>query len=132
PVITVEEKELLAPQHAGESLTHHLSLIFAHRWRRDRFVKLIGFTDPVSEHFIKLFSEGFALLVWRTLGEPEANHFGLTSIDLDSVVRRNLGALLGRVHRAVFALHHAVVDAVFDEGALVLLPREKPLVVRFV
>ena len=47
-------------------------------------------------------------------------------------MRRDLGALLFGVHRALIALHHAVVDAVLDVGALVLLPGEKPLVVRFV
>ena len=78
PVVTVEEEELLAPEHAGESLAHHLGRVFAHRWRRDRLVELIGFTKPVSEDLIKLLSEGFALLVWRTAGEPQANHFGLT------------------------------------------------------
>ena len=46
-------------------------------------------------------------------------------------MRRDLGALLAGVHRALLALHHAVVDAVLDVGALVLLP-EKPLVVCFV
>ena len=122
PVVTVEEEELLAPEHAGEGLAHHLGRVFTHRWRRDRLVKLIGFTKPVSEDFIKLLSEGFALLVRRIVGEPQANHFGLTGADIDLVVRRDLGALLFRVHRALIALHHAVVDAVLDVGALVLLP----------
>ena len=121
PVVTVEEEELLAPEHAGEGLTHHLGRVFTHRWRRDRLVKLIGFTKPVSEDFIKLLSEGFALLVRRTVGEPQANHFGLTGTDIDLVVRRDLGALLVRVHRGLFTLHHAVVDAVLDVGAFVLL-----------
>ena len=67
PVVTVEEEELFAPEHAGESLAHHLGGVFAHRWRRDRLVKLIGFTKPSSEDFIKLLSEGLALLVRRTL-----------------------------------------------------------------
>ncbi len=29
PVVTVEEEELLAPEHAGEGLTHHLGRVFA-------------------------------------------------------------------------------------------------------
>ena len=59
------------------------------------------------------------------LEKPQANHFGLASIDLDPVVCGNLGALLGRVHYPRFALHHAVVDAIFNKRALVLLPGEK-------
>ena len=66
------------------------------------------------------------------LGEPQANHAGLTGADVDLVVRRDLGALLAGVHRVLVALHHAVVDAVLDVGALVLLPGEEPLVVGFV
>ena len=57
---------------------------------------------------------------------------GLTGADIEPVVRRDLGALLAGVHRVLLALHHAVVDAVLDVGALVLLPGEKPLVVCFV
>ena len=132
PVVTVEEEELLAPEHAGDGLAHHVGRVFTHRWRRDRLVKLIGFTKPISEDFIKLLSEGFARLVRRTVGEPQANHFGLTGAYIDLVVRRDLGARLAGVHRALVALHHAVVDAVLDIGALVLLPGEKQLVVCFV
>ena len=63
PIVTVEEEELLTPKHARESLTHHPGRVFTHRWRRDRLVKLVGFTKPVCEDVIKLLSEGFALLV---------------------------------------------------------------------
>src|SRR4029453_17359969 len=94
PVVTVEEEELLAPKHAGEGLAHHLGLVFTHRWRRDRLVKLIGFTKPLSEDLIKLLSERFAPLFQRTFGEPQASHFGLTGAYIDLVVRCHLGALL--------------------------------------
>src|SRR6266481_25079 len=71
PVIAVEEKELLAPKHAGESLAHHLGRVFTYRWRRDRLIKLVGFTEPRSEDLIKLFSEVFGLHVRKTAGEPQ-------------------------------------------------------------
>ena len=132
PVVAVEEEELLAPEHAGQRLAHHIGRVFTHRWRRDRLVELIGFAKPVGEDFIKLLSKGIALLVRRSFGEPQANHLGLTGADTDLVVRRDLGALLAGVHRALVALHHTVVDAVLDVGALVLLPGEKPFVVCFV
>ena len=93
PVVTIEEEELLTPEHAGDGLAHHIGRVFTHRWRCDRLVKLIGFTKPVSEDFIKLLSEGFALLFRRTVGEPQANHFGLTGADIDLIVCRDLGAL---------------------------------------
>ena len=94
PVVPVEEEELLAPEHACESLAHHFGCVFSNRQRRDRLVKLIGFTKPLSEDLIKLLSERFDLLVRRTGGEPQANHFVLTTAYLSLVVRRDLGALL--------------------------------------
>src|SRR5260370_42069346 len=131
PVVSVEEEELLAPEHASEGLPHHPGRIFADRWRRDRLVKLIRLTKPVSENIIKLLSERFSLLFQRIVGEPRANHFSLIGTHTKPIVCRDLGALLTRVYCALVALHHAVVDAVLDVGALVLLA-EKPLVVRVV
>src|SRR5512147_2406768 len=114
PVVTDKEEELLAPQHAGNGLAHHLGRVFTHRWRRDRLVKLIGFAKPVSEDFVKLLSEGLAILVRGTVGEPQANHFGSTGVYIDLVVRRDLGTLLAGVHGTLVALYHAVVDAVLN------------------
>ena len=122
PVVTVEEEELFAPEHAGEGLAHHVGRVFTHGGWRDRLIELIGFTKPLRKDFIKLLSKRFALLVWRTFGEPQANHFGLTGADIGPVVRRDLGALLAGIHRLLSALHHTVVDTVLDVGALVLLP----------
>ena len=96
PVVAVEEEELLAPEHAGQRLAHHVGRVGTHRWRRDRLVKLVGFTQPVGKDLIKRLAKGFALLVRRSLGEPQANHRGLTGADIDLVVRRDLGALLCR------------------------------------
>ena len=63
PVVAVEEEELLAPQHAGEGLAHHVGRVRAHRWRRDGLVEFIGFTEPVGEDVIELLSERRALLI---------------------------------------------------------------------
>ncbi len=79
-----------------------------------------------------MFPEGFALLVCRTAGKPQANHFGLTAAYIGLVVRGDLRALLFGVYRALVALHNAIVDAIFDVEALVHLPGEKQFVVCFV
>src|SRR5687767_10979639 len=76
PVVAVEEEELLAPEHAGESLPHYLGRVFTDRRRRDGIVEFIGFTDPVGEDIIKRPSEWLDLLVQETAGEPQANHCG--------------------------------------------------------
>ena len=131
PVVTVEEKELLAPQHARDRLAHHVGRVFAHRRRRDRLVELIGLTTPVLEEFVEMLAKGCALLVQETAGEPQANDLGLPGADRDLVVRRDLGALLAGIHRVLSAVHHTVIDPVFDVGALVR-GAEQPRMVGFV
>ena len=77
PVVAVEEEELLAPEHAGQRLAHHVGRIGTHRWRRDGLVKLVGFMKPVSKDLIKGLTKRFDVLVRRSFGEPQANYFGL-------------------------------------------------------
>ena len=131
PVVTVEEEELLAPEHAGESLTHHVGGVFTHGRRRDRLVELIGVTKPVSEVLVERLAKGLALLVRNSAGEPQANHARLTGTDRGPVVRRDLGAVFLWIDRVLPAVYHTLVDAVFDVGALVLGP-EQPGMVGFV
>ena len=123
PVVTVEEEELLAPEHAGEGLTHHAGGVFAHGRRRDRLVELVGFTQPVSKELIEQLAKRFSLLVQGTAGEPQAKHAGLTGADRHLVVRRDLGALSVGIDRVLPAVYDALVDAVLDVGALVLRSR---------
>ena len=132
PVVAVEEEELLAPEHAGQGLTHHAGRVFTHGRRRDRLVERISVTKPVSEDLIERLAKGLARLVRKSAGEPQANHFRLAGGERDLVVRRDLGALLVRIHRIVAAVHHTVVDAVFDVTALVCGAGKQPLVIRFV
>jgi hypothetical protein len=35
PIVAIEEKELLAPEHASDRLAHHVGRVFTHGWRRD-------------------------------------------------------------------------------------------------
>ena len=58
PVVAVEEEELLAPEHAGQGLAHHVGRVFTHGWRRDGLVELVGFTKPVGKDVIKGFPKG--------------------------------------------------------------------------
>ena len=131
PVVPVEEEELLAPEHACQGLTHHVGGVCAHRWRRDRRVEVVGFTNPRGENVVERLPEG-PLLLRRGAREPHANHFGLAGADGDRVVCGDLRTLPGGVHRTLAAVDHAVVDAVLDVRAFVVLPRKEPHVVRFV
>ena len=66
PVVAVEKKELLAPEHAGESLTHHGGGVSTHRRWRDRLVELIGFTMPVSKALFErlVHRQALAGMLW--------------------------------------------------------------------
>ena len=98
------------------------------RRRGDRLVELVRLLQPGGQDLVKLRAErgAVAVVFWLSRQEPghEAQPHGcrLAGADRQLVVGRDLGALLLGVHRALFALHHAVVDAVLDIGALVLLP----------
>src|SRR6185369_742550 len=85
----------------------------------------------VSENLVKLLAERCALLSWRDLGEPQTDYSALTSGQAHLVVRCYLRSRLLWIHRLLFALHHAIIDAVFHVGALVLLP-EQPFVIGLV
>jgi hypothetical protein len=54
PLFQVEVVELLAPQHAGQSLPVHTALIFGQRLRRDPLVELVGFGDARVKDRIKI------------------------------------------------------------------------------
>ena len=81
PVIAVEEEELLAPQHAGECLTHHVGRVFVDGWRRDGLVELVGFAKPAGEDVVERLSKRSRRLACGLGREPQANDFGLTRAD---------------------------------------------------
>ena len=139
PVVTVEEEELLAPEHAGDGLAHHVGRVRGDRRRGHRAVELVRLLQPCGQGLVKLRAEagwvgfGFPTLTGSGLaGQAQPHGRRLAGSNRHPIVRRDLGALLFGVHCALIALYHAVVDAVLDVRALVLLPGEKPLVVRCV
>ena len=54
PAVTVEEEELLAPQHPGDRLTHHLCRIRGHRRRGHRAIEVVRLLKPDSQDLVKL------------------------------------------------------------------------------
>ena len=139
PVVAVEEEELLAPQHAGDGLAHHVGRVRGDGRRGHRAVERVRLLQPDGQSLLKLRAEagwggfGFPTLACSgRAGQAQPHGRRLAGPDLQPVVRRDLGALLSGVHRALIALYHAVVDAVLYVGALVLLSGKEPLVVRFV
>ena len=58
PVITVEEEELLAPEHAGNGLAHHVGRVRGDRGWGDGPVELVCLAEPGGQDLIKLLAEG--------------------------------------------------------------------------
>ena len=60
PFVEIVEEILLAPQHPGQSLPHHIGRIFAHPGRRYRPIELVGvaparlenLSEPRAERFL--------------------------------------------------------------------------------
>ena len=76
PVVAIEEEELLAPQHAGEGLAHHVGRVLTHGWRRDRRVELVGLTKPGGEDVVERLPEG-----WPSgFGEVRESRTRITSV----------------------------------------------------
>ena len=139
PVVAVEEVELLAPQHAGDRLAHHVGRVRGDGRRGHRAVEVVRLLKPDGQSFLELRAEagrggsGFPARAGRArTGQAQPHRRRLAGADLQPIVRRDLGALLSGIHRALIALYHAVVDAVLDVGGVVFLSGEEPLVVRFV
>ncbi len=138
PVVAVEEVELLAPQHAGDGLAHHVGRVRGDGRRGHRAVERVRLLQPDGYGLVKLRAEagcgiGFPTLAGSGLaGQAQPHGRRLSGGDVQPIVRRDLGALLSGIHRALVALHHAVVDAVLDVRGVVLMSGEEPLVVRLV
>ena len=60
PFVGIEEEVLLAPQHPGQCLPHHISFIRADPGRGDRLIKRIGVPPALFEDLIELSPERVA------------------------------------------------------------------------
>ncbi len=100
PVVTVEEEELLAPQHAGDGLAHHVGRVRGDRRRGHRAVELVRLLQPCGQGLVKLRPEagwgGFGLpcLTGSGLaGQAQPHGRRLAGSNRHTIVRRDLGAL---------------------------------------
>ena len=107
PAVTVEEEELLAPQHPGDRLTHHLCRVRGHRRRGHRAIEIVRLLKPGSQDLVKLLAKARCVFAFSALGASArrlrrsrtvADWRGPTT---QSIVCRNFRALLSRVHRAL-------------------------------
>ena len=132
PLVPVEEVELLAPEHPGERLAHHVRLIRGDRGRGHGAVELVRLLEPRREDPVEV-PEGIARrpasTACRGAAAPSCDPPG-------AIVARwcaaTLVPCLAGFTLSLPAVDHELVDAVLDVGALALAPREEPLVVRLV
>jgi hypothetical protein len=69
PFLDIKKEVLLAPQHAGQRLTHHIGRIFADPGWRDRPVELVGLTPARLEDLREPRAERF-LDAGRDIAQP--------------------------------------------------------------
>ncbi len=139
PVVTVEEEELLAPEHAGDGLAHDVGRVRGDGRRRHRAVELVRLLQPAGQGLVKLRTEGgcgcFAFPAFAGRGhggEAQPQGCRIAGFYFQPVMRRHLGALLFGVHRVLTALYHEVVDAVLDIRADVRIVGKESGIVRFI
>ena len=58
PFVAVEKEVLLAPQHSGQCLAHHIGRIFADMGRGYRPIERVGLLPALFDDLIELAAEG--------------------------------------------------------------------------
>src|ERR1700733_13686160 len=111
PLIDVEEEILLAPQHAGQSLPHYISLILALAVRRDRLIEGVCFAAAQFYDVIEV-TEGSLV---RSI-QPQSKHSGRAGINGGMIISGGFGASVIGVDRILSSRYHEIVDAILDIG----------------
>ena len=129
PAVPVEEEELLAPQHAGQGLAHHVGGVRGDGRRGHGTVELVRLLEAGRKGFVNPRPErdGEGLI-----GEAQAHRHRLAGAHHLPIVRRGLRALVGRIHCRLAALHHRVIDPVLGVRKGIGLAGKQPVVVRAV
>ena len=88
PFVDVEEEVLLAPQHSGQCLPHHIGRIFADSGRRYRPIERVGLNSPLLHYLIEVVRKDPC----RHIVQPQADHDARAGPHIDAVVRGGLGS----------------------------------------
>ena len=102
-------EELLRPQHPGEGLAQHTSLVLGRRRRREPGVEAVRLGAPHGHDVVER-----VLLPVGGRAELEAHLGGLAGLDRESIASGRLGARPLGID-GVRAAHDVVVDAVLRE-----------------
>src|SRR5687767_14733137 len=94
PIVSVEEKELFTPKHAGKCLAHNIGLIFTYRWRCYGLVKFIGFTKAVFKYLFEIFSKRTGFAFYRCFAKTHTNHRRLTGANSHMIMCSCFGSRL--------------------------------------
>src|SRR5215831_19814750 len=130
PFVYIVKEILLAPQHSGQRLSHHIGCIVAGTSRGDRLIELVGLAPARLEDLRKAGAK------WSGcrrcgLAQPQPNDGGRPGTDAQLVMRGGFCPGVVWVDRALPVCHHAVVDPVLDIGCGIGAT-EETLVVRLV
>src|SRR5438128_982509 len=122
PVFDYVVVKLLGPQHAGKALTHDVLRIRRKVLGNNSGIELVGFVLAQSESLVEAGKRILAFEVGVGKAHPDFYCFSRTHCEL--VMSCCCGASMRRIDGILGAMHHIVVDAVFDVGSAVLDSKE--------
>ena len=122
---------LLAQEHSGQCLTHHLRLILGQCIRCDSRIESVRFCLPGLERGLKRIPEGSPQPVRRLVRQPQSDRLAFLRRHGESEVGRCLGAVQFGVDGVLVPVDDGVDNAVFAVGLLIGLI-EGPLSIGFI
>ena len=121
PLLQIEVVKLLAPQHAGQSLAVHASLVVIQGLRRDPPVELVRVGNPALDDLF----EAFERVAHRNTSQAQANALAPATGDVEHVVRSGLGPDPIGIDRLLAAGGDTGVEGILGvAGCIGLTPQE--------
>ncbi len=127
PFRDIEEIVLLAPQHPGQGLPHHVRGVSADTGGRQMAVERVGLALALCQDSGEAV-ERIAEQIRRRIGQSQADDGGLPGAHRHLVVRGRLGPDLLRIDRVLPPRRDEVVDAVLGVGGRIRRAEEAPIV----
>jgi hypothetical protein len=90
----IEKEVLLAPQHPGQCLPHHIGLVCTGASGGYRLIERVGLLPALFYDLIELAAE---VVNRHSVAEPQGDHGGRACADIDLVVCGGLGPRLAPV-----------------------------------
>src|SRR5262249_2918061 len=115
PFVYIVKEILLAPQHSGQRLAHHIGCVFSRTGWRYRPIELVGLTPARLEDVRESGAKGVRS-AGRAIAEPQADDGSCPGTHPQLVMRGGLGPGVAWIDCVLPVADDAVVDPVLDIG----------------